>query len=293
MFKIGNIPWNKNKKYSKEAKKKISNTLKKKYKSGVLINGFKGKKHSKEQILKMKQQRHTDEMKNRISDTLKKKYKNGEIIHPMLGKKHSNSAIIKMSESHKNMSDETRKKIGLAAKGRTPWNKGIPRTPESIKKEIETKRKNGTLNLKHTEYAKKKISKTLKYRYKIGELKAYIRTLEARKRHSERVSGDKSNFWKGGKSFEEYGFGFKPMLKNYIREIDNHKCRICGIEEKHIGKKLSVHHIDYNKKNCSVNNLISLCHHCHAKTSVNREKWEPKLKKKREGYNDKSVFRFL
>ena len=41
-----------------------------------------------------------------------------------------------------------------------------------------------------------------------------------------------------------------------------------------IGHKLDVHHINYDKKNCSSDNLISLCHSCHLKTNYNRVYWE-------------------
>jgi len=38
-------------------------------------------------------------------------------------------------------------------------------------------------------------------------------------------------------------------------------------------KQLDVHHINYNKKNCDINNLVSLCRSCHMKTNFNREYW--------------------
>lgn len=34
-----------------------------------------------------------------------------------------------------------------------------------------------------------------------------------------------------------------------------------------------IHHIDYNKMNSSIANLVSLCHSCHSKTNFNRERW--------------------
>jgi hypothetical protein len=46
-----------------------------------------------------------------------------------------------------------------------------------------------------------------------------------------------------------------------------------------IGKKLQIHHIDYNKKNNNLNNLISLCLSCHTKTGFNRSYWEKYFKK--------------
>lgn len=191
-----------------------------------------------------------------------------------------------MSISHKNMSEDTRKRIGLAAKGRPAWNKGIFPNIETIKKGLETKRTNGTL--KHTEEAKRKISIN-NARYWKGKKRA----LEGVINQSLKVSGENSNFWKGGKSFEEYSKAFKPLLKNYIRNIDNYTCQMCNIKEETLKYKLSVHHIDYNKKNCSINNLICLCRSCHAKTSIYREKYKYILMKKRDGNYDKSIYRFL
>ena len=42
---------------------------------------------------------------------------------------------------------------------------------------------------------------------------------------------------------------------------------------------LPIHHIDYNKQNSSINNLITLCNSCHAKTNANRKQWKEKLQK--------------
>jgi hypothetical protein len=56
-------------------------------------------------------------------------------------------------------------------------------------------------------------------------------------------------------------------LRTAIRKRDGYKCRLCGKRGNH------VHHIDYNKKNCTHKNLITLCHSCHAKTNFNRSKW--------------------
>jgi len=86
--------------------------------------------------------------------------------------------------------------------------------------------------------------------------------------------GKDSPGWQNGKSLEEYGAEFNNTLKELIRNRDNHKCQICGCPEVECIKKLSVHHIDYNKKNNNTNNLIALCMRCHLKTNYNRNKWE-------------------
>ncbi len=52
-----------------------------------------------------------------------------------------------------------------------------------------------------------------------------------------------------------------------VKERANHKCEKCGITEKehldNLGFILSVHHIDKNKLNNNMDNLICLCSKCH------------------------------
>ncbi len=90
---------------------------------------------------------------------------------------------------------------------------------------------------------------------------------------------EKNQGWKGGTSFGTYGIRFNNELRESIRKRDKHKCQICFRNQKDIisrdGKKrlLSIHHIDYNKKNNSENNLNSLCQSCHMKTEFNRSHW--------------------
>ena len=90
---------------------------------------------------------------------------------------------------------------------------------------------------------------------------------------SENIFGENSTNWKGGLSFEPYPPEFNERLKEKIRTRDNRTCQLCGMTEKENGKKLDVHHIDYNKDNCQSHNLISLCHYCHIKTNFNRDQW--------------------
>lgn len=83
--------------------------------------------------------------------------------------------------------------------------------------------------------------------------------------------GEKSPSWKGGLSFEKYNVDWTESLRISIRERDKYVCKICG--NKQGDEAFSVHHIDYNKKNCDPKNLITLCRKCHAKTSYNRNYW--------------------
>jgi 5-methylcytosine-specific restriction endonuclease McrA len=83
--------------------------------------------------------------------------------------------------------------------------------------------------------------------------------------------GEKHYNWQGGKSFEPYTIDWNNTLKIAIRERDRYICQLCG--EKQGDTAHCIHHIDYNKKNCNSNNLITLCRSCHVKTNYRRDYW--------------------
>ena len=94
---------------------------------------------------------------------------------------------------------------------------------------------------------------------------------ERRKKLSIAFSKEKNPQWMGGLSYQPYGVDFDERRREQIRERDGRSCRMC--HEKENGKKLHVHHVDYNKSNNDMTNLVSLCHHCHGLTAHDRERW--------------------
>jgi len=76
-------------------------------------------------------------------------------------------------------------------------------------------------------------------------------------------SGEKHHNWQGGITNKSYPPIFNKYLKKLIKERDGYKCTSCGDI-----KSLCIHHIDFNKKNCSLNNLITLCARCHNRLTV-------------------------
>jgi hypothetical protein len=97
----------------------------------------------------------------------------------------------------------------------------------------------------------------------------------ADKYHSKRMTANGNPAWKNGIGKLPYGYEFTKQLKNEIKARDNNKCVLCGGL-----KRLSIHHIDYDKKNNDHKNLITLCEVCHAKTNYNRNKWIKELSNK-------------
>jgi hypothetical protein len=51
------------------------------------------------------------------------------------------------------------------------------------------------------------------------------------------------------------------------------ECIICNSTD-----NLCIHHIDYNKQNNIITNLIPLCCHCHGRTNTNRNEWKSLFK---------------
>ncbi len=93
---------------------------------------------------------------------------------------------------------------------------------------------------------------------------------------------EKNGRWQGGKSFELYTSNFNQQLKDKIRVRDNFICQLCGVPELECKKRLSIHHIDYDKKNCNKDNLTSLCNKCNAKVNQDRDYWKGYFIKKLE-----------
>lgn len=85
--------------------------------------------------------------------------------------------------------------------------------------------------------------------------------------------GSLSSAWRGGITKIHYSLGFSKHLKFKIRKRDNFICQHCGITEEELNRALSVHHVDYNKKNHYPFNLVSLCCSCHGKTGTKRNMW--------------------
>jgi hypothetical protein len=85
---------------------------------------------------------------------------------------------------------------------------------------------------------------------------------------SVKYSGPNCIFWKGGISNEPYCYEWVAELKDIVKERDNYSCLN---PECTSGKNLCIHHIDYIKKNCKLNNLITICKSCNSKANIDRE----------------------
>jgi hypothetical protein len=87
---------------------------------------------------------------------------------------------------------------------------------------------------------------------------------------------------------------FNYDLKLRVRAFFNYTCFLCGKSETENGKKLSVHHVNYDKMVCCNDKpvkLVPLCSSCHPKTNANRKYWENLIEFELEQkYNSKCYF---
>lgn len=185
------------------------------------------------------------------------------------GKKLSMEHCKKLSEVRRGrkFTDEHKANLSKANKGTISWAKGKKFTDEHKKKigEGRLKRK-ALLGYLHSPETRAKMSIAFKGVH-AGE-----------KNPMFGKSGELAPGWMGGKSFEPYSSDWTKTLRHSIRQRDNFTCQEC--DKKQTSVTFSVHHIDYDKKNCNPTNLITLCPSCHGKTTVgDREYWKNLFKK--------------
>jgi len=193
-------------------------------------------------------------------------FKKGHIGYKaLLGKHLSEKTKKKLSEIRKGKkhTEETKRKMSFIRMG-NQWGKGLKgyKQTEEHKKKVSKgrklrKKRLGYLNSLET---RTKISKALVGR-KLPE--------EVRKKMSENRKKEKHWNWQGGISCEPYSIDWTETLKRAIKERDKYICQLCGATP----EILFIHHIDYDKKNCNPDNLITLCRSCHMKTNYNRNYW--------------------
>jgi hypothetical protein len=75
---------------------------------------------------------------------------------------------------------------------------------------------------------------------------------------------------------------YDDKLRMNIISAQRYRCALCDTDISGISPHL--HHINYNKMNCSRENLVFICARCHGKTNSNREFWKKLLIEKQKAY---------
>jgi len=166
----------------------------------------------------------------------------------MSGKKFTEEHKKKISKAHRGkiFSEETRMKMSKAAK---------------IRSSTKEYKKNWVKQMTSPQALAKKRKSTQWYYDSIKGV--------PRPEHSLKLSGQNHFNWQGGISVEPYCDAWADReFKEDIKRRDDYTCQLCGSKE-----DLCIHHVDYDKKNCSPDNLLTLCRGCNTRVNFNRKSW--------------------
>lgn len=215
--------------------------------------------------------------------------------HSLSGRKQSPEHIAKRIESVKKAKELWpeerlalfRKRVSESSKGRPAWNKGKPSSDESKEKMseshkgIQAGKDHPMYGKHHTDESKQKNSlahlgvkqspELIKKRFDARA--GYRHSMKTKEKIGKANSAEGNGNWLGGMSREPYALIWgSHLFKRRIRERDNHTCQNpdCRMNN----DVLSIHHIDYDKKNCNPKNLITLCRSCNGRANFNRDFWE-------------------
>lgn len=197
------------------------------------------------------------------------------------GKQRSEKTKQKISNTSKGkiLTEDHKRKIGIAGKGRKHSDKSKRKMSDSSmghSVSIETRKKMSKSRKGNNHY--------LYGRYQTEETKQKIALSKTGTHHSKetilKMSGENNHNWNNGSSFEPYCIKFNNKFKESIRDLFNRKCFLCNKSEDDNGKKLCIHHVNYDK-NCLCDNseceFVPLCSSCHSKTNFNRGIWEQQI----------------
>lgn len=236
---------------------------------------------------------HSIETKLKISNTIKQQILSGKRKNPI----HYPGALEKMRESRKGkgtgpLSEEHKRKISYSKKGVPNYKIRGDKNPA---KRPEVRDKISRNNAMHLEKNKKLHSDRMKNNPPMHNPQVYekwldiIHDLEYRKKvaNSNRKNwkdpifrkmhcGENASNWKGGISFDPYCEKFNNEFKERVREFFSRRCIICNKTEEEEGRKMSVHHVDYDKQVCCNDRspaFVCVCSRHNLIANGNRDKW--------------------
>jgi len=178
-------------------------------------------------------------------------------------------------------SEETKRKIGIANKGKL---KGRKRDPASVAAGAEKLKKGSFFDClscsakfwrRPSEIKKgqnKYCSRKCYQDQQVGKPKS-----EAFKAYCRTRTGDKSAFWKGGVTTENHRIRSSKEYADWREAVflrDGHTCKNCSAKsQKGVTVYLHAHHIKgfakYPDKRFDINNGVTLCKKCHYKEHTN------------------------
>lgn len=199
---------------------------------------------------------------------------------------------IAKSNRGKKRTEEQRERISRGRKGKSAWNKGKTHSKKTKKKLSEINR-----GRRHSEETKLRMSMSrkqylsehpevvekmkqdcidrkqwLKFKGKSTFVKGSKHSEESKLKMSLANSGENHPQWQGGIACEPYcDVWLDKEFKEDIKKRDNYECQ--NPDCYGMSKRLCIHHINYIKKDCRPDNLITLCVGCNTRANFNRDGW--------------------
>jgi hypothetical protein len=186
----------------------------------------------------------------------------------------------------KHLSKETKEKMHFSHKGKH-LSEGTKQKQSKWHKE---KVVSAITRTKISEIAKHRCCSDETRRKMSENRKGRFVSAETRKKQSialkGKYTGESHWCWKGGISKSKYCSKWNEDFREYIRDKFNRKCFLCDKTEEENGKRLSVHHVNYDKAcGCAeteedkkaddrVCQFIPLCASCHGKVHHDKERYE-------------------
>lgn len=164
-------------------------------------------------------------------------------------------------------SKETKQKMVEAWKTREPVSEETKRKQSKARKGLLVGERNGMYGKTFSAENKSNLSTRMKNnKYALG----MKHSEETKRALSVMNMGKLNGNWKGGISCAPYCFEWaNKEFKLFIKERDGNMCLnpYCSTTNP---CNLSIHHIDYDKKNCDPDNLITICNSCNSLANKDR-----------------------
>lgn len=95
-----------------------------------------------------------------------------------------------------------------------------------------------------------------------GKRRRYCNRDCANRQHSRNMTGEGNSNYLHGEGYYPYSTEFIQLRKD-VRRRDKYRCFLCDKTRAENGKHMDVHHIDWDKSNNVIENLVCLCMACH------------------------------
>jgi hypothetical protein len=208
---------------------------------------------------------------------------------PKLGYKQTEEHVRKRANAHvgTHLSDETKQKISNANVGKHDGEKNGMfghKRPDNLERNriyaslgLFRGENNVMFGKHHSEETRKKMSKPHIGRRGIRFTEDHCKKISDANKGQCNPKGIYHPNWKGGISFEPYCPKFNYGFKERVREFFGRVCVECKLTEKENGRKLDVHHVNYDKMVCcnDVKPLfVALCIKHNTLANKDRSYWE-------------------